>query len=284
MSGENAETIDESAANVTRDWFRTRRRPLLKALGVGATLSLGGGLAAGAGDGSATQDGGESTSRQIHPTFGLSLAADEDVPDGIDPSQVVELHVEKEEDVHEGFPLTPDPENPEQFVESEEEFFFDPVGIHLAPDDVVHYENLEHLHTVTAFHEKFGSEMFPMPTRVPEGTPGFTSPIFVEDESWLYQFREPGVYDILCLPHLRFGMVQRVVVSADGDLTGLEMPPEPSREVPPNAQSVLTAPELDPQQIVESGTVGWSDLTLETGPPAETPAGTPTATPTETPE
>jgi predicted lipoprotein with Yx(FWY)xxD motif/plastocyanin len=253
------------------------RRPLLKALWAGAAFSLGSGVAAASGEESGDgtgyddddeQDDRETDSNGIHPTFGLPLAADEEVPADIEPAEVVELHVLEEENVHDGFPVVPDPEDPEQVVE-QEEFMFDPVGLRLSPGDIVHYENIAHLHTVTAFHEKFGEEMFPLPTRIPDGVPGFTSPIIVGEEGWLYEFTETGVYDILCLPHLTFGMVQRVVVTDEDDAEDLEGPLEPSETVPPNAQSVLAAPEMAAQQIVENETVAWEDLTLESAMPSE---------------
>lgn len=89
--------------------------------------------------------------------FGLPLAVGAGVPDGIDPAHVVELDAaekKKDEDIHSGFPMRPDPENPDQMVEAEEEFLFDPAGVRVAPGDVVHFKSVAHLHTVTAFHQK----------------------------------------------------------------------------------------------------------------------------------
>lgn len=246
-------------------WSSGSRRSLLKAVGVGTGLSLL--YSAGAAAQETTQQRDEASG--IDPIFGLPLGADEAVPDGIDPVQVVELDIEEGEGTHGGFPLEPDSNAPGQFVEVPAEFLFDPVGLRLTPGDAVHFKNLSHLHTVTAFHEKFGDEEhLPIPTRIPDGVPGFTSPPFVDDESWLYEFTEPGVYDILCLPHLGLGMVQRIVV-VDSQ-TDAEAPAAPAGEVFPNAQTVLTAPELDPQNIIEAETVGWSDLTLELKTPTET--------------
>lgn len=255
---------------VTDTWASGSRRSLLKALGVSAGLSVLGSASAVAQETTTQRD----DTPEIDPVFGLPLAPNEDVPDGIDPVQVVELAIE-EENIHPGFPLEPDPEEPERFAEIPAEFFFDPVGVQISPGDVVHYQSVSPTHTVTAFHEKFGEERFPMPNRVPDGVPGFTSPVLMAEDSWLYEFTEPGVYDILCLPHLGLGMVQRIVVV---DPETDEVPAAPSGEVSPNVQAVLTAPELDPQNLVEAGTVGWSDLTLE----MQTPTGTTTVTETTT--
>lgn len=260
-STDEDETTDES----TGEWAGFERRPLLKALGGGAALSLLGTAGAAAQETTTQESDGTA---EIDPVFGLPLAVGEEVPDGIDPTHVVSMDT-VEEDVHEGFPLRPDPQNPEQMVEAKKEFIFDPVGLRLAPGDVVHFESLHHLHTVTAFHQKWGDaeEFLQIPTRVPEGVSGFHSPLVMEDASWLYEFTEPGVYDIFCLPHVSFGMVQRIVV-VDSETD--EAPAAPSGETFPNAMAVLNAPELQPEHIVENETVAWSDLTLEMGGPKET--------------
>lgn len=255
--------VEESDTELSTGWPTVERRPLLKGLGAAATFSLLGSAGATAQETTTQRD----DKGPLHPVFGQGLTADDEIPDGIEPAHVVELAVEEKEDIHGGFPLQPHPENPEKMVEAEAEYFFDPVGLHLTPGDVVHFKSLAHIHTVTAFHEKFGDEQHPFPTRVPEGVPGFTSPPIVKDESWLYEFSEPGVYDVVCLPHLGFGMVIRLVVSEEG--TAVE-DPAPPKAVPPNVRTVLTAPELTPQNIVENGVVGWSDISLEGGGGTET--------------
>lgn len=262
MTAPNEETTDES----TSERPSCGRRPLLKALGVGTGLATlgGGGVAAQ----ETTTQTDETT--EFDPVFGLPLAVDATVPDSIDPAHVVELDVAEEENIHEGFPLRPDPQNPDQMIEAEEEFLFDPVGLRLAPGDVVHFKSIAHLHTVTAFAQKWdeSEEFLQIPTRIPEGVPGFHSPLLPEEASWLYEFTETGVYDIFCLPHVSFGMVQRIVV-VDSE-TDAEAPAAPSGKTFPNAMAVLSAPELQPEHIVENETVAWSDLTLEMEAPTET--------------
>lgn len=258
---------DTRQDGMTDTWASGSRRSLLKAVGVGAGLAVLGGGSATAQETTTTQQRDETS--EIHPVFGLALAADDAMPDGINPAQVVELYSEEGQGTHAEFPLQPDPEEPGQFGEVPAEFFFDPVGVRLAPGDVVNFKNVSNLHTVTAFHEKFGDEKhLPIQTRLPDGVPGFTSPPYVGGESWLYEFTEPGVYDLLCLPHLGFGMVQRIVVA--DQQTDVEAPGALSGEAFANAQTVLTAPELEPQHIMEAETVGWSDLTLELKTPTET--------------
>jgi len=166
------------------------------------------------------------------------------------------------------------------------EFIFNPVGVQVAPDEVVHFLSVVGEHTVTAFSEKYANPELAVPTRIPEGTPGFSSPPIVDGESWLYQFTTTGVYDILCLPHYVFGMVMRVVVfDPEEDSAGDEaFSVDDVEGVPPNVQAVLNAPELAPSNIIEQGSVAWEDLTLEppeTGTPEGTPTGTPEGTPTD---
>lgn len=248
----------------------------------------------------------------VDPTFGYPLAADE--TDDLSLQHVVEATIEEGSGAHPNFPTedfggegmegtpggvtgtpTGTPSTPTGTAETATstddtqgesgeipaEFFFDPVGLHVEPDDLVHFADIGGLHTITAFHEKFSEPEFPMPTRVPEGVPGFTSPPLVPTESWVYQFTEPGVYDYFCFPHLGLGMVGRIVVF-DPEMHDLddEAFAEPETDsLLPNAERVLTAPELDPANIVENCTVAWADLTLDG---AATETATETGTDTDT--
>ena len=230
----------------------------------------------------------------VDPTFGYPLAADE--TDDLSLEHVVTATIEEGPGAHPNFPTeefggegmdgppsgtetpngtTSTPTGTETGTDTNgtpggsgeipAEFFFDPVGLHVEPDDLVHFANALGTHTITAFHEKFSEPEFEMPTRVPEGVPGFTSPPIVQDESWVYQFVEPGVYDYLCFPHLGLGMVGRIVVF-DPEKHNLDdeafAEPETGGLLP-NVERVLTAPELDPAHIVENCTVAWADLTLD---------------------
>jgi plastocyanin len=197
----------------------------------------------------------------VDPVFGYPLASSE--TDDVELENVVDLMVEEGGGSHEEFPLQPAEDGSGQ-SEVPAEFFFDPVGLHVKPDALVHFNVVNHLHTVTAFHEKFHEPNLDMPTRIPAGVPGFTSPPVTPDESWIYQFTTKGVYDYLCLPHLGLGMVGRIVVFDPGeDDIEDDMFAAPSAgELPPNVDGVFSADELDPANIVEEGTVAWEDLTL----------------------
>lgn len=222
------------------------RRLLLKIFGVGAGLSALGGTAAGK----------NSQGRRFDKIYGASYSAEESVPSGL-VDHLVGLHVHGGDAIHEGFPAPDGDDDDDQ--DDVPEFFFDPVGLHVKPGDVVHFNVHHHLHTVTSFHPKYAG----LPKRVPTDH-ALTSPPIADDDSWLYRFTTKGVYDLLCLPHLGLGMVTRIVVfdpeedSIDNS-TFDEWGPIPFI---PNANAVLTDDALDPANIVEEGEVAWADLTL----------------------
>lgn len=209
------------------------RRTLMKLFGFGA------GVTALTGSASAKNQGGAS----IDPIYGAPYEASESVPGGI-ADEEVKLHLHFD-------PSTPDPP----------EFFFDPVGIHLSPHDVINFDVHGGLHTVTSLHPKWDEPgVFSFPNRVPTDN-GFTSPLMNTDDAWLYRFIEPGIYDIMCLPHYTFGMVVRVVVTRPED----DEIPEDNYDdtlLPDKAEAVFDAPEMTPENIVTEGTVAWDDLTL----------------------
>lgn len=251
------------------------RRTVLKIAGVGAGLAALGGASTGA---AADQHESEEESETdaefdadhfiedlIDPTFGYPLAANETAD--VDLEHAVELVAEPGEGTHADFPQVPDSEG-----EDPSEFFFDPVGLQVEPDDLVQFRVTAGEHTVTAFHEKFTIPPRAIPTRVPDGVPGFTSPPILDGESWVYQFPVKGVYDILCLPHLFFGMSMRIVVfdPEEDDVEDDAFAAPTAGELPPNAERVLTADELDPANIVAEGSVAWEELTISEGSELET--------------
>ncbi|NHN41270.1 hypothetical protein G9C85_06415 [Halorubellus sp. JP-L1] len=83
-------------------------------------------------------------------------------------------------------------------------------------------------------------------------------------DTWLLSFDTPGVYDIICSPHEAFGMAMRIVVgdetSAEFETSDPEALPEPRAGPVGLARVTLTDPALEPEAIVEEGTVSWSDL------------------------
>lgn len=244
------ELTDGELVQLLRNHGLSRRR-LMQALGVGATVSAVGGTAAG-------RDGRDA---RIDEVFGAAYAADETPPRGLIDHEVDLRTIEEvDEGHHDGFPEVDSPEDGDFEPDREiAEFFFDPVGLHVDPGDVVHFPVVEdHIHTVSAFDPHYEG----LPRRIPDDASIFTAPPIGGDESWLYRFDTAGVYDIACLPHFPLGMVMRVVVGDGGtDWGDLPNPPGPTDPFR-NAELVLTDPALDPGNIVSEGAVAWADLSL----------------------
>lgn len=227
------------------------RRTLMKVFGLGAGVAALGGTAGGV----------KGRDARIDEVFGASYSADESPPSGL-VDHTVDLRGPPESgskvDAHTGFPLVDSPEDGDFAPDTEaDEFFFEPVGLHVEQGDVVEFEVIEqHEHTASAFAGKFH-----LPHRIPD-VPGFSSPPIVAEESWLFRFDTPGTYDLVCLPHLPLGMAMRVVVGDGGtDYGGLPNPPGPTDPFA-NAEAVLTDAKLDPGSIASEGEIAWADLTL----------------------
>lgn len=230
------------------------RRTLMQAFGAGAGIAALGGTAAG------SPGGGT----RVDDNYGAMYAADENVPSGrVD--HVVELHTHGKggDGAHEGFPVPDDATGPApdpNDADDQAEYHFEPVGLHAKPGDTVQFKAESSLHTVTSYSPKFNEPPFlQFPTRVPGDF--FTSALLAKDDSWLYQFTEKGVYDILCLPHEFLGMVMRVFVF-DPEEDDLDDYSEPSGQIAPNANAVLTDEKLDLSSIVEKGEIAWDELNL----------------------
>jgi plastocyanin len=191
MTPSTEDATDESADESTHSVPGVERRPLLKALGLGATLSLGTGVA--------TADAGED---ELHPQYGYATADATDLPDGLDPDHEVELHIA----------------TPNEASTDHAPFYahFEPNGLHVSSGDVVQFTFESPDHTVTPYHPGHGYQR-----RVPENVPPFSSPVVNAEGAWLYRFEEPGLYDLFCAPHHVFGMCGRVVVD---DLAADDVP------------------------------------------------------------
>lgn len=189
MTTENNDTTAESTRGPVDGWPSFERRPLLKALGVGATLAAGGGVAAGSG----AESDSEENDDLIDPVYGYPTADPESVPSEVQPDHEVELHSEFPEDF----------ENPDR----PSLFHFEPSGLEIEAGDVVQFTFTNPNHTITAYHPQHGWQQ-----RVPEGTPPFSSPVVQQDGAWFYRFEREGLYDIYCGAHSVFGMAMRLVV------------------------------------------------------------------------
>lgn len=165
------------------------RRPLVKALGIGAAL------AAGSGTVSASDD---ESDLQIDPTYGYATPDATTVPDDV-PDHDVELHI-----------VDPVPE------EHGPLFHFEPTGLSVEEGDVVQFTFTTPDHTITAYHPANGFQQ-----RVPDGVPPFSSPVVNVGGAWLYRFEQSGLYDLYCAPHHILGMTMRIVV---GELDEADVP------------------------------------------------------------
>lgn len=190
------DTTEERSDRLT-DWPDIERRPLLKALAVGATLSLGSGVGT-AQYGGDVEDGGNDEA-ELDPEFGYPTTDATAVPEELAPDHEVQL-------------LAAPPSGPDQppFL------YFEPTGLHVEPGDIVQFTAVTPDHTVTAYHPDIGPQR-----RVPEDAPGFSSPVMGPGAAWLYRFEHEGVYDMYCAPHHILGMTMRLVV---GDLAEEDVP------------------------------------------------------------
>lgn len=148
------------------------------------------------------------------------------------------------------------------------EFYFQPVGLFIATGDIVRFNAVSPHHTVTAYHPLHGK-----PQRVPEGVEPFSSPVIPLGDSWEHTFTVPGVYDLWCAPHENYGMAMRIVV---GEASGPAM--EMSDDFGPEgtfgaAGAVLNDPVLEPQRIIDAGSVLWDEVSDEAKAVPEAPAG-----------
>lgn len=219
-------------------------------------------------DGTTTNSGtttGNETAT-IHPSFGYAGTTADRIPDGLQPDHTVGMHVDEE-----------------KFIMRDERpvgvefgaFHFERAGLHVDPGDVVEFDLESPDHTITSLHPGLGRQQ-----RVPDGVPWFSSPVIAEDGFWLYEFAEPGVYDVVCAPHELFGMAMRIVVGEEtGPVVRSEgRPPEllsgvllgtgvPGEDGTPD----LGVDPLAPETIVSEGSVRAEDLAIDLALPIPQP-------------
>jgi plastocyanin len=93
------------------------------------------------------------------------------------------------------------------------EVWFDPIGIHLMPGQMVRWIVAANVHTTTAYHPRNGLHAL----RIPEGATPWDSGFLVHPGAqFAVTLTMPGVYDYYCMPHEAAGMVGRIVVGAPG--------------------------------------------------------------------
>ncbi|NEU58775.1 plastocyanin [Halorussus sp. MSC15.2] len=276
MTSSTDDSTDDAPADASRRWPDIGRRPLLKALGIGAALPHASGVAAAGDDAVAARDSVNTDADQIHPVFGYPVTDVADIPESLAPDHEVELH--------RVFPENPDnPKHPSIF-------HFEPSGLHVDTDDIVQFTYESPNHTVSPYHPGHGFQR-----RVPEGVPPFSSPLVKKDGAWLYRFTQKGLYDLFCGVHEIAGMTMRLVVGdlAEEDVPDYEdtfeaepplFPPVPAELLEHELEATsdenediewtwLTAPEvldadaLDPATIQDASTVPFKNVADELGVP-----------------
>lgn len=245
-----------------------QRRNILKAAAAAGALPAVGGIAGARGidDVDVQECGQQACIHSVLGYVGFSQGAAEELPSRLQPDHEVDLRIGPR-----GDPMNDDGDDDQDDGGDDDggdddqddigggsipEFFFEPTGLHVEQGDVVQFNFASPDHTVTAYHPELGRQR-----RVPEGVPAFSSPVLAGETFWLYRFNEPGVYDLVCSPHEYFGMVMRIVVDEPGDGFG-----DPSEELRPpvlTSELVLGDDALQPQTIVDSGSVSWTEIADE---------------------
>jgi plastocyanin len=306
---------DDSGADEL-DTYRLARRAVLKATGGVAALSLGAGTAAAA-SGPGGRPADVDTTDGIDPIFGEPSAMPL-AESGVSPDYTVDMrfdvngllfavaqaetpslapHIERVNEAAADGHVTqveakqlkktitlPNGESVPLSAVAEAlaetlGFNFEPAGLTVEPGDVVAFDAVSPDHLVASYHERHGRQ-----NRVP-GDPGsgtglISSPLIPVGGYWLYQFEEPGVYDLNCTVHELFGMVMRVVVTDDpNDVPELDVdegsgrPPEDVNEISlvfdgldpnlPSSAEALDTEALSPENIVAEGEVSWEAVVEE---------------------
>jgi len=117
----------------------------------------------------------------------------------------------------------------------DEEYYFDPVGIHVQPGDTIRWTIEAGSHNAVSYDE-----------RIPEGAETFETEVITEG-SHERSFSTDGTYDYYCTPHQSLGMVGRFVVGEPGGPAERSMPEH--GDVPESST------------IVEQGSVSYDEFT-----------------------
>jgi len=87
--------------------------------------------------------------------------------------------------------------------------WFDPIGVHVAPGQVIRWTVHSNVHTTTAYHPRNDHHSL----RIPELAEPWDSRFLVNPGNHFeIALTVPGVYDYFCAPHEAAGMVGRIVV------------------------------------------------------------------------
>jgi len=220
----------------------SNRRTFLAATAVGSA-ALAGCLGSdddnGDDDAESENGDGESESAELHERYGYPSTSMDDEPP-VEPDHEVNLRMDADGD--------------------DVVFYFEPAGLAIESSDVVQFNFETPDHSVAAFHEAFGRGH-----RTPEDSEPLSSPMMAVGTYWLASFETEGVWDLYCPPHEMLGMGMRIVVdeaTGPGTEPAAEMEYEPGESLPPQEPLAATFDNeaLDPETILEEGSVSWHDL------------------------
>jgi len=123
--------------------------------------------------------------------------------------------------------------------------WFDPIGLHVEPGQIIRWINLDpgNSHTATAYHPK----NFDHPLRIPKGADPWNSDYLLPNETFSVTLKLEGVYDFFCIPHEHAGMVGRIVVGRPGSA-----PKESAGQAVPDI-ALQAFPSID--EIMQQGAV-----------------------------
>lgn len=124
-----------------------------------------------------------------------------------------------------------------KMVTDGQEYYFDPIGLHVEPGDTVRWVIDEGAHSTTAYEEGNGGAG---ETRIPEAAESWNSGTLLQQgATFEYTFEEEGTYDYFCIPHKTLGMIGRIVCGSPGgpaeesevpDIDGLQSGEFPSSD------------------------------------------------------
>ncbi|MEX0994696.1 MAG: plastocyanin/azurin family copper-binding protein [Balneolaceae bacterium] len=90
---------------------------------------------------------------------------------------------------------------------------FEPAIVQVSPGDVIRFEVLEGIHTVTAYHPDNRR-----PLRMPANAEPFDSGPLTIGDVWELTLEVKGVYDYFCLPHEQMGHAGRIITGDVADM------------------------------------------------------------------
>jgi len=109
-------------------------------------------------------------------------------------------------------------------VDEDSVFYFDPVGVHVAPGTTVTFEVKSGSHSTTAYAKNNPNADT---RRIPDDADAWDSAVMkTVGETFEHTFSVEGTYDFYCIPHKPLGMVGRVVCGDPGGPAEGSMPPD----------------------------------------------------------